>query len=83
MGVNPVRVASVVLTCEANKSQSRLGFERLRCRRAQEKGVTGAAQCAADAVTATVTNAKNIPPLLEMEAKQLLIKARTVASAWL
>ncbi len=39
--------------------------------------MTGAAQCAADAVMATVSSAKDIPPLLEVEAKQLLVKART------
>lgn len=38
--------------------------------------MTGATQCAVDAVTATVANAKNIPPLLETETKQLLVKAR-------
>lgn len=45
----------------------------------KEKGLTGSASYAADMLLASVGRAKEIPPYLEMEAKQLMIK---VGEAW-
>lgn len=45
----------------------------------QERGVTGAATCAAEKLMASVGKAKDIPPALEEEARQLMLK---VGEAW-